>query len=292
MFDKIAEELKEARENASLTLLQIASRTRIDLKFLENLEKGNFTFMPELYIKAFIRDYSKVVGLDEILMMKKYEAAKKGQQFEEKDSTTITDEPNKTRSSGSESAGKNNTYSSLPYTSEEELARQQEATKQYKKRMMVASSVAGILVLFIIIYFAFIKGGSEIIVTEKPIGEIIKENEQQYDLTKQKPTAADSTYVSAPSDSLSLLIESDDTSWIKIILDGKGENIFTLFPNSKKIIKTKENYNLTIGNSAAIKLSLDNKPLNFSGNRHEVKEVLIDSTGMKYIFISPNQIKK
>ncbi len=291
MFDKISEELKQARENASLTLQQIATKTRIDLKFLENLEKGNFTFMPELYIKAFIRDYSKVVGLDETLMMKKYESAKKGQTFEE-NPAVISDEENKAKVSGSESATRGNVYSSLPYTSEEELARQQENAKQYKRKMIIASSVAGALVLFVIIYFAFIKGSSDIIVTEKPISEVIKENEKQYDLNKPKPAAADSTFVSAPSDSLSLLIVADDTSWIKIILDGKGENTFTLFPNSKKILKTKSSYQLTIGNAAAIKLALDNKPLNFSGGKHEVKEVLIDSTGLKYLSLSQTQTQK
>ena len=62
MLNKFSEELKEARIKNGLTLQQIAAKTRIDLKFLENLENGNFAFLPELYIKAFIREYAKLVG--------------------------------------------------------------------------------------------------------------------------------------------------------------------------------------------------------------------------------------
>ena len=56
MFTKFAEELKEARTKSQLTLQHIASKTRIDLKFLEYMEKGNFNFLPDLYIKAFIKE--------------------------------------------------------------------------------------------------------------------------------------------------------------------------------------------------------------------------------------------
>ena len=42
MFDKLSEELKAARIRAGLTLQQLANKSRIDLKFLEYIEDGNF----------------------------------------------------------------------------------------------------------------------------------------------------------------------------------------------------------------------------------------------------------
>jgi len=42
----------------------VAVQTRISLKFLEALEAGNFEILPETYIRAFIRDYAKAIGLD------------------------------------------------------------------------------------------------------------------------------------------------------------------------------------------------------------------------------------
>lgn len=286
MFEKLAEELKLARESAGLTTQQLAAKTRIDLKFIEQIESGNLIFLPELYVKAFVRDYSKVVGLDEKLMMKKFDAAKKGHALDDNVQPEV--ETKRDKSLDEDDKLKSKFYSSLPYTSEEELTRQKEAVIQYKRKMVIAASAAGVLLLFVIVYFAFIRGNSEIIVTEKPYSEIVKENQQRDNLSKPQVQAQDSSSITATSDSLSLLIESKDTSWIKILLDGKSESIFTLFPNSQKSIKAKNNYLLTIGNSAAIKFSLNGKPLNFTGKKNEVKEVSIDSTGLKFLTMPQN----
>lgn len=83
MLNKFAEELKAARLKSDLTLEQIAAKTRIDLKFLEAIENGNFHFLPELYVKAFLREYFNLVGLNEQISFKKFEAAKKGKQYDE-----------------------------------------------------------------------------------------------------------------------------------------------------------------------------------------------------------------
>ncbi len=42
MFEKLANELKEARENTGLTLQQLSAKSRIDLKYLEALEIRKF----------------------------------------------------------------------------------------------------------------------------------------------------------------------------------------------------------------------------------------------------------
>ena len=57
MFDKLSEELKAARIRSGLSLQLLAAKTRIDLKFLENIEDGNFSFLPELYVKAFLKEH-------------------------------------------------------------------------------------------------------------------------------------------------------------------------------------------------------------------------------------------
>jgi cytoskeletal protein RodZ len=78
MLKNFTEELKDAREKTGITLQIVAAKTRIDIKFLEALEDGNFNFLPELYVKAFIKQYAKVVGLDEDETIQKYNIAKEG----------------------------------------------------------------------------------------------------------------------------------------------------------------------------------------------------------------------
>lgn len=83
MLDKYAEELKQLRLDKNLTLQQVAQYTRIDIKFLEALEDGDFAFQPELYIKAFIKDYIKALDEDPVLYLKKFDYAKQGKVYEE-----------------------------------------------------------------------------------------------------------------------------------------------------------------------------------------------------------------
>jgi len=83
MLDKFAEELKQLRLDKNLTLQQVAQFTRIDIKFLEAIEEGDFSFQPELYIKAFIKDYIKALDEDPVLYLKKFDYAKQGKAYEE-----------------------------------------------------------------------------------------------------------------------------------------------------------------------------------------------------------------
>ncbi|MCK7527302.1 MAG: helix-turn-helix domain-containing protein [Ignavibacteriales bacterium] len=78
MFDELANELKTAREKNAMTLAQVANKSKIDIKFLEAMEQGDFAFLPDLYVRAFIKNFAKTVGLDENKIYKKFEAAKQG----------------------------------------------------------------------------------------------------------------------------------------------------------------------------------------------------------------------
>ncbi|MCH7827355.1 MAG: helix-turn-helix domain-containing protein, partial [Bacteroidetes bacterium] len=55
MLNKFAHELKKAREKADITLQNLSARSRLDIKFLQSMEKGDFLFLTELYVKAFIK---------------------------------------------------------------------------------------------------------------------------------------------------------------------------------------------------------------------------------------------
>jgi transcriptional regulator with XRE-family HTH domain len=290
MLNKFSEELKDARIKKELSLQQIAARTRIDLKFLENLETGNFAFLPELYIKAFIREYAILVDLDETITLKKFNTAKRGKAYDQfgnsdDDNKKIKQEKEEIKSSKLPA----DTPSYTPvYEALESSNQQSELTSDHaKKKKLLIGMAVGISVIFVIIYFAFIKESSDIIVSEKSYEQVQKDNEQRFTTGTQKPVAGDSNYM-AKSDSLSLILESNDVSWIKILIDGTKSEEFTLFSNSYKEVKGLKNFRMTIGNAAAIKIKLNNKLLNFNGNKNEVKYVSIDSTGLQYLTSSPN----
>lgn len=57
--------LRNAREKMGLSLAEISSRTKINLRNLEAIESGDLGALPpETFAKAFIKSYAKVVNLD------------------------------------------------------------------------------------------------------------------------------------------------------------------------------------------------------------------------------------
>ncbi|MCB9248982.1 MAG: helix-turn-helix domain-containing protein [Ignavibacteriales bacterium] len=79
---KFSEQLKAIREEKKVTIDQINTKTRIDKKFLEAIESGNFSIMPDVYMKAFIKEYSRAIDLDPSEVLEKFELANKGLNFE------------------------------------------------------------------------------------------------------------------------------------------------------------------------------------------------------------------
>jgi hypothetical protein len=145
--------------------------------------------------------------------------------------------------------------------------------------LIIGGSLLGAILLFALVYFLFIDKGEQIIVVEKPIEDVIQQN-QRYVEDDQNTGSSDLSI--ALSDSLVLAINATDTSWIKVSIDEQASGEFILLPGSQKIIKAKTNYRITFGNSGAIKLQLNNKPLLFSGKSKSALNVLIDREGVRY----------
>jgi len=268
MLDKFTEELHEAREKSGISLQQMAMKTRVDIKFLEAIDKGDFTFLPEPYVKAFLKDYAKMVGLDENKIIQKYEAAKKGKQLEEKNEGEPEITEKKTAS-----YKKVQTYDATPPQPSVESG-----LKLKKNIVLNGLIVGGGILLVFILYLIFIKDSDEIVVAEKPIEEVIEDNQQRFEEPNQNIT--DNTQL---SDSMTLTVLSSDTSWVQIIFDDKSQEEFTLFPNSQKSIKAENNFKITLGNSGVIKFQMNKQPLNYTGKEGSKAYIQINREGLTYL---------
>ena len=63
-MENIGSILKENRKEQGKTLEEINEQTRITVEHLKLLEKNDFTFLPETYVKSFIKNYALTLGLD------------------------------------------------------------------------------------------------------------------------------------------------------------------------------------------------------------------------------------
>jgi cytoskeletal protein RodZ len=62
----VGQELKKEREVKGISLKEIADHTKINLRFLQDLEEDNFEFMPGKFLtRSIIRSYANYLGLDE-----------------------------------------------------------------------------------------------------------------------------------------------------------------------------------------------------------------------------------
>ena len=106
MLKSFTNELKKTREEAGITLEGISAKTRIDIKFLKALERGDVHFLPELYVKAFVKQYAKAIGLDEDETLQWYLLAKDGKTLPGKEDETIDSEITETEKKVQESQDK------------------------------------------------------------------------------------------------------------------------------------------------------------------------------------------
>lgn len=64
-YRAIGKHLQDAREHHGLTLEDISSSTKIQVRYLQAIETGQVDKLPgPFYVKAFIRQYANTVGLD------------------------------------------------------------------------------------------------------------------------------------------------------------------------------------------------------------------------------------
>lgn len=66
-------QLKEHREAADITMEEISDFTKIDIKYLLAIEEGDFSSLPNVYMRLFLRSYCEYIKVDAIKALNDYE---------------------------------------------------------------------------------------------------------------------------------------------------------------------------------------------------------------------------
>jgi cytoskeletal protein RodZ len=271
LLKKLADELKETRQEQGYSLEQIYGRTRIDLKFLRAIESGHFDIMPDVYMNAFIKEYAAFIGLDSEKILKKYESAKKGINYDDSEPEVVEEtikekaevKPSKVFDSASETSNSNH------YTPSE---------SKNNNLVIVVFGIA--IIVFAAVYFLFLRGSTNEIIVETPYEEIIKEQNSRFEV-KEEPK--EKNEVQQNKDNFILRIDAKDTSWVKYIIDDSKIEEYILYPNSTKSIEANSSIDITLGNSGGISLFLNNEQLNFKGVKGRVRNLTIDANGFSSV---------
>lgn len=261
LLKKFSEELKARREEVGISLEEIHSKFRIDIKFLKAIEECDFEVLPELYIKAFIKSYAQAVDLDYEEVLKKFELAKKGK-VEEKPVKPKEEKPDEETKS---------------FDSYEEPEDKIDNKSKITSNTIIIASAIVLIGVLTAVYFLFIKNDNKIIVNERPIEELVEETADRFEVDDNQ---IQNNNIPASQDSIKIDLKAIDSSWVKLVKDQKDTTEFILLPRREKTLSALNKFELLIGNSAGIEIYMNNQKLNFGGKKGEVKSVMIDSKGI------------
>ena len=284
MLDRFAEQLRKARLKKGVSLQQIAAKTRIDFKFLEAIDNGNFGFLPDLYVKAFLKQYAKAIDLDEQETIKKYEDVIAGKAIDDDEPKSLLEQ--KIEISKSEPEIEKD--KPIPIFDGSNLTSKAPAKPDgMQKKLRLLIYAAGIILAGVLVYFAMMNRSSTIVVEEIPYEKVLEETQDRYQ-TKKGPDETPS--VTIISDTLTLQFlnaDSLDSAWVMIISDNIKKEDFLLYPQNTKTIHAVDNFKFTLGNSGVILLRLDNELLNFEGKRGSVRHYEITRKGIQRLTSPP-----
>lgn len=276
-----AEDLKHLREKSNFTLQNIYQKTRIDIKFLEAIEEGNFDVIESVYVRAFIKSYANAIGLDPEETIKNYDLAR-----EEKLYSIDKDEP-ETEDKSEDSQKK--VFSSEPeHTTESRYP-------DYRQQKYIAPVLISLLVIAVIsVYFIFIKDDSSNIVKETPFNEVL--GEQGSDSTEH-PNNTQERFEVITGDSSKIVPEVNaaskaeikllaiDTTWIQVTRNDDEEEEYILIPGNVKTYSTADNIKLLIGNAGGLNIFLNDSLLSLHSKKGEIKYVSVSEKGLTFLRI-------
>ncbi|NUM71401.1 MAG: helix-turn-helix domain-containing protein [Ignavibacteriaceae bacterium] len=301
-FTKLSEELKSAREAAGISPEQMASTIKIDPVFLSRMESGDFTFLPDLYVKSFIKEYAKNARLDPSKIIAKYEMLKEGKV--PGDYIPHSEQAHQPRQEQSAAPG----AESEPVNVKPEPAAKTEPAKVLKEPVQapvqkvladdsvldyspdtgsrkgffskpanIAAVIIGVIIIAAGVFILVNSGGPEPIVVEKPYDEVLEDAAKQ---RHNEPGNKSGDEIITSGDSLKVTFSAIDSAWIQTTIDAAATDNFLLVPFSSKTLKAKENVRALIGNSYVIKISINDNELTLPAITRNVNTFLISKSGI------------
>ncbi len=257
--------LKVEREAKKITLKEISDSSKINIKFLEAIESGDFDVMPEVYIRAFLKTYSKYIGLNPEKVLADFELAKKNKLGKTTESPLPIMVEKEEGESGTE------TYSD------------KEENGEKKKRLLLFAAIAVMVILALGILF-FLPEDEVKPPQETSFEEILKEKKVEV------PTTTTIEKNAKQKENISVRIDAKGQCWLGVRVDSDtSSSQFMLSKGNKKLFTANDSMRIVFGNPAGVKVFFNDKELNVAKKKGEVTEVIFHKSGVKVFPIKLNK---
>ncbi|MBI3110641.1 MAG: DUF4115 domain-containing protein [Ignavibacteriales bacterium] len=260
-LESFGRQLRTSREQKQMNLAAISDATRINQKFLEAIESGKFSILPQAYIRAFIRAYAKAVDLDPDEVIRRYD--------EENREIQNVAEQWVARARPVAVASPDVPKQSLPVLQH----------VKHRELLLLGLTVFAIAaVVYLSSNTADPVPGENL--REVPFDAVVRESEAAAGPEEEVRPAAVPLATPA-ADSLRLEITTLDSLWMRIVIDDarKGEYLFG--PNRKRSWVAKDRFTISMGNAGNATFRLNGKDLGALGRRGAVeRDILITNDGI------------
>jgi len=237
-------DLKRTREEKKMSLADIADRTLINVRYLEAIERGDTSILPEAYVRAFIREYAQAIGLDGAQALRRFDQMRRPQPESAPASAATPPAP--------PPPAKRAHFSLTP-------------SALLTPRM--ATIAAGVVVVAVagVLAWNLFSSGSPPPVTEIPFQNVVREAEAETEAAHPPPPPP-----VRHIDSLTLAAAVNDTVWMTITVDSLPPLEYIFHPGARATWHAADRFLVTLGNAGAVSFALNQKPLGTLGRRGSV----------------------
>ena len=247
-METIGKYLKRVRETCGYSLEDVAGITRINLRYLEAIEKDDFEKIPgETFSHGFIRSFARCIGISD-------------EEISRKIRETLKTEPQ-----------------AVNTQNQDDMAERSAVRKPGKARIILPAAAAVILAALLIVLFT---SGREsgTIRNSKELKEVPAESIE----VQPQVVAENNQVVQKKVEPVVLKVYARELTWISARIDDKETKEALLQPGDGVMWNGDEKVVITVGNAGGIDLDVNGKRLDPIGRRGEViRDAVVTSEGVK-----------
>ena len=271
----VGEILKKEREKQHLSIDDIAAGTSIRALYIEAIEEGHYDRLPAaVYVKGFIRNYAKHLGLDSEAMVAAYHEEQP--QAEVSEAIKVVPERSSQRRVSLSDMGKDEVLNSVN-----------------EGNIFTRSTISTVVKVFaaLLCGTALVAGGMEVLATinNKPsfvVNEAADTKNNQdnsaaatadnKDAAADKNSAADNNAAATPADKVTVSAKFIERCWLQVVTDGNVVFEGTLDSGANQSWQGNNAVVIHAGNAGAMELTVNGKNLGKAGKVGEVAEFSFD----------------
>ncbi len=246
-YIQIGQKLSTQRSDKKITVSELAQKLKISADYIKKIEQGEFDFLPDVYIRAFLKTYAEHVGLNPDSIINEYNALKKPPLPDET-------EPNK---------------------SDVKIIKPKSEYSVKQNRPKWLFYALGTLLAVILIFSLMNKKDS---VPQPPVNITIEKDSTQVVDTPETPERQ-------PEKNPELVLEilATDTTWLQITHYDSLVDEAIFYPGDYKRWKSDTPFTLKIGNAGGAEMTLNGTKLGSPGKKGQIKKVKISENGFTAI---------